>query len=338
MKTLVIGGTGFISSALARQLLAQGHTVSLVTRGRTVPPRGCECLIADRSNASQLAAAVAGRRFDAVFDMIAYDPEASRSAARIFRGTTGRFIHCSTVSVYMVSYHVHCPITEDQCLAPLMADWPRNPFGMEYGVKKRQCEAVLWKSHDPQLFPVTMLRPTFVSGPRDSAKRDWFWIQRLLDGRPILVPGSGDCAFQEVYVEDVARMFVGLLDSTESVGKAYNIAAEEVFSLNDYLRTLGALLGRSPDLVHIPQDEFDRLPMSSSEEGDVFPFNVRRSSVFSLAQIKHDLGYRSTPWAQWMQETIEWWHAPGRGDSNGWSHRAEEIHYATERHTGKVNA
>jgi nucleoside-diphosphate-sugar epimerase len=153
----------------------------------------------------------------------------------------------------------------------------------------------------------------------------------LLDGRPILVPGSGDCTFQEVYVEDVARMFVRLLDSPESVGKAYNIAAEEVLSLNEYLRALAALLGRNPDVVHIPQDAFEGLSISSSEAGDVFPFNVRRSSVFSLQLIKHDLGYRSTPWEEWMQETIAWWCAPGRCDSNGWSHRAEEIQHALQR-------
>jgi nucleoside-diphosphate-sugar epimerase len=282
MNTLILGGTGFISRAVVRHLLAEGHSVAVVTRGTRPPEPGCESIIADRTDATVLAAAVVGRRFDAVFDMIAYEPEASRSAARLFRGATGRFIHCSTISVYMVSHDIQCPITEDQSHGALMEDWPCNPFGMSYGIKKRQCEQVLWNYHDARLFPVSMLRPTFVSGPDDPTRRDWFWIQRMQDGQPLLVPGSGDHAFQQVYVDDVARMFVRLLDRTASIGKAYNIAGEEIFSLNEYLQSIGSLMHRGPACVHIDQAEFDRLPISVPREGDVFPFNTRRTAVFSL--------------------------------------------------------
>ncbi|MCC6396944.1 MAG: NAD-dependent epimerase/dehydratase family protein [Bacteroidetes bacterium] len=336
MKTLVLGGTGFLSGALVRHLLREGHAVTIVTRGTIPPDPACESIAADRSDATVLAAAVAGRRFDAVYDMIAYEPEASKAAARIFRGSIGRFIHCSTISVYMVSRDVQCPITEDQAHAPLMEHWPRNPFGMDYGIKKRQCEETLWNHHDSRLFPVSILRPTFISGPADPAKRDWFWIKRLLDGRPLLIPGSGDYAFQQAYVDDVARMFVRLLTCPESIGKAYNVAAEEVFSFREYLDMLSALLGRKPACAHLRQEEFDRLPISSSHEGDVFPFNVRRTAVFSLDQIKQDLGYRSTPWKVWMQETIRWWSAPGRGDGYGWSNREEEVRIATQLLDTKV--
>jgi nucleoside-diphosphate-sugar epimerase len=58
-----------------------------------------------------------------------------------------------------------------------------------------------------------MLRPTYVCGPNDPMRRDYFWIQRLLDRKPVLVPGSGDHAFHPVYAGDVARAFVALTDS-----------------------------------------------------------------------------------------------------------------------------
>jgi nucleoside-diphosphate-sugar epimerase len=335
MTILVIGGTGFISSLLVRELLQRAHSVTLFTRGKREAQFAGDHRIhlvrGDRSIPGTLASSFQGRMFDVVFDMIAFTSKESTEAAAVFRGKVGRFIHCSTISVYMVSRQVQCPITEDQSKAPLMEFWPRNPFGMEYGIKKRECEDVLWKAHDDKLFPVSMVRPTFASGPADPAKRDYFWIQRILDAGPILVPGSGDHAFQQVYVGDVALTLTALLDRPTSIGKAYNVAGEEIFSLNDYLHALATLMNREVSLVHIPQDEFDQLSISSHPRGDVFPFNTRRTAVFNLDAIKRDIGYRSTPFHQWMQKTIAWWATGNRGDSIGYERRPMELELAAQR-------
>lgn len=332
MKVLVIGGTGFISSRLVVNSVAKGHDVTVLNRGKTLSayPGGglVRALVADRTSERDLHNAVKGEAFDVVFDMVAYGPEDSRIAVNVFKGNVGRFIHCSTISVYMVSREVQCPITEDQDKGPLMPFFSRNPFGMDYGINKRKCEEVLWAAHDPHGFAVSMIRPTFVSGPRDPAGREWFWIERILDGGPLLVPGSGDFAFQNVYVEDVAAAFALLPDVPASVGQAYNIAAAEIFTLNDYLGLLAEMLGKESDLVHVDQSVFDKLPFSLSREGDVFPFNTRRLSVFSLEKSKRELGYRPTPVSEWLPATIEWYRSVFRGHSNGFSNRAEEIAFA----------
>lgn len=333
MNILLIGGTGFISGSLAQRLLDRDDRITILTRGKSKnnPGESVDRIVADRTVPTELERALQGRRFDVVYDMVAYRPEESATIARILRGRLGRFIHCSTVSVYMVSEQIRTPVTEDQDKAPLMPFWDRNPFGMGYGILKRRCEEVLWKAHDPLDFPVTMLRPTFVSGPKDPTGRDFFWIERILDDGPLLVPGSGDFPFQQVFVDDVARAFAGLLDCPRTVGKAYNVAGEETFTLNEYLHALGSLLGRDPELVHVDQAAFDSLPFSSSPAGDVFPFNTRRPALFSLDAIKRDTGYHSTPFDVWMKETIEWWVSAPRGHSNGYEQRAEELEYVRSR-------
>ncbi|MBI2619849.1 MAG: NAD-dependent epimerase/dehydratase family protein [Ignavibacteriales bacterium] len=332
MKILVIGGTGFISGRLVKKLLAKGHTVSVVTRRHTAPsafdPTKVRFLTADRTKEAELKNVLGNQTFDAVYDMIDYEPGESEAAVRIFKGRTGRFIHCSTVSVYMVSNDIRCPVTEDQDRTPLMKHFPRNPFGMDYGIRKRKCEEVLWEAHDAKTFPVSMLRPTFVCGPGDPAKRDFFWIERILDGQPLLVPGTGDHAFQQVYVEDVAVAFARLLERDDSIGHAFNVAAEEVMSLNDYLRRLSELLNRSPEIIHVDQEMFDTLPFSVSRNGDVFPFNTRRTAFFSLGRIKERLGFRATEFSEWMPETIAWFREKQKGHSNGYEHRHAEIAFA----------
>jgi dTDP-glucose 4,6-dehydratase len=331
MRVLIIGGTGFISSRLVSKLIERNHDVTILNRGISAGKELCDgvrVLKADRNDEKALRRAVKGNWFDAVYDMVAYEARDSELAVRVFKGNVGRFIHCSTISVYMVSNDIQCPITEDQDKRPLMKFFPRSPFGMMYGINKRQCEEVLWEAHDAIEFPVSMLRPTFVSGPGDPAKRDFFWIERILDGGPLLVPGSGDHAFQNVFLDDVAEAFVRLIEVPESIGHAYNVAAEEIFSLNDYLRLLGRFLNREPEIVHIDQEYFDKLPLSVSSEGDVFPFNTRRTAVFSLERIRRDLGYRPTPTTVWLPKTIEWYRKEFKGHSNGYQRRQQEINIA----------
>jgi nucleoside-diphosphate-sugar epimerase len=329
MNILILGGTGFISSRLVQHLLDSGCRVTTFTRGiakiEAAKSDKLEHVYGDRRNEADLKQALRHRTFDVVYDMVAYEPEESQLAVKVFRGKIGRFIHCSTISVYMVSSEVQCPITEDQDKAPVMEFWPRNPFGMDYGIKKRQCEEILWKAHDEKRFPVTVLRPTFVSGPNDPAKRDFFWIERILDGEPLLIPGSGDFAFQQVYVDDVARTFAKLLLYSSSIGNSYNVVAEEIFSLNDYLQALCRLLDRRPEFVHVDQEIFDRLPFSAHPHGDVFPFNTRRTTIFSLEKIKTDTIYWTTPFKEWMPATIDWFTKAYRGHSIGYERRREEL-------------
>jgi nucleoside-diphosphate-sugar epimerase len=243
-------------------------------------------------------------------------------------GKVGRFIHCSTVSVYMISHDVQCPITEDQTNGKIMPFFPRNPFGRDYGIQKRECEKFLWNVHNEKTFPVTTIRPPYVCGPGDRAKRDYFWIERILDGKPLLVPGSGDFATQTVFVNDLARAFVDLLEYQETIGQAFNVASEEIFSLNDYLRKLAQLLKKEIELVHVDQDIFDGLPFSYSNLGDVFPFNTRRTAIFNLEKIKSAIGFESTNFNFWMTKTIEWFLHEYRGHSTGYEFRNDEVRFA----------
>ena len=331
MNVLIIGGTGFISSRLALQLITRGNDVTILTRGKSEPDHAhsgsVRRLVGDRHDEAFLSSA-ASRHFDAVYDMIAYLPEESASAIKAFRGKIGRFIHCSTISVYMVSDQVRCPISEDQDTLPLMTFNDRNPFGMEYGIKKRQCERLLWDAHDERDFRVTILRPTYVSGPGDPVRRDFFWIERILDGGPLLIPGSGDIAFQQVYVEDVANAFASVLSEPASVGNAFNVVGEEVRSLNEYLDDVCGMLGKCPERVHVNQRVFDRLPFSKCPGEHVFPFNTLWTAVFSLEKTRSVLGYRSTPFRKWMGETIEYFTREHKGHSAGYADRRHEVTFA----------
>ena len=83
MKVLVIGGTLFIGKALVEELLKEGHEVAVLHRkpkhdfGRRV-----ENIMADRNDGDAMREALAGRRFDVVFDNV-YDWERGTTAAQV---------------------------------------------------------------------------------------------------------------------------------------------------------------------------------------------------------------------------------------------------------------
>ena len=57
MKTLVLGGSVFVGKHTVEALLAEGHDVAVLNRGRTPSdlPDDVERLVADRTDTAQLA-------------------------------------------------------------------------------------------------------------------------------------------------------------------------------------------------------------------------------------------------------------------------------------------
>ena len=151
MKILIIGGTGFISSKVAEKLLSKGHKLTLLNRGKTKTElpvnKNLNFVYSDRNDKRTLSELASKQKFDVVYDMIAYDENDSQIAVDVFKNKIGRFIHCSTISVYMLQKDVRIPVTEEQINLPLMKEFKRSPFGWDYGINIIKCEHVLWQPH-----------------------------------------------------------------------------------------------------------------------------------------------------------------------------------------------
>lgn len=330
MNILIIGGTGFISSEVVKNLLGNEYNVTLLTRGRTpidqFPAEKVEILTGDRNDIVHVSNLMAGRYFDAILDFVAYNARDARSAVKCFNGVTDHYIHCSTISVYMVSSDPVCPITEDQDHFPLMEFWQENPFGMQYGIDKRRCENVFWNAFKQDNFPYTALRPTYVSGPGDPVGRDYFWARRLMDGGPLLLPEGGKYQFHQVYVRDVALAFVNTLGKPKTIGQKYNIASGEFYSLGEYLEILSNLLSVSPELIEISDEWLSKTQLPDTLTNG-FPFHTCRDAVFSIAGAKKDLEYSPTPLMSWLPETVHWFSKKDPDQRKGTDWRKDEINF-----------
>ena len=128
-------------------------------------------------------------------------------------------------------------------------DWPLedDPENV-YGFHKAECERML-ADQDPADFPCAALRLPPVYGPGDPISRENYFYRRLVAGRPVLLPDTGPYLTQNMFVEDVAAAVVSLLETPAAAGRAYNVGGR-VFTVEDYVETMGRLLGQKARVAH----------------------------------------------------------------------------------------
>ena len=99
MRILVLGGTVFVGRHLVEAALADGHDVTLFTRGLTNPelfPQS-EHLVGERG---EDVVALEGRTWDAVLDTSGFDPAVVERSSKVLAGNVGIYAFISTISVY----------------------------------------------------------------------------------------------------------------------------------------------------------------------------------------------------------------------------------------------
>ena len=178
MRVLVIGGTLFIGKLLVKRLLAGEHEVTILHRKAEHPfGRRVRNVVADRNDAATIKAALAGYKFDAVYD-IAYDWERGTTARpggshreSDSRASFTRYIFMSSVAAYGDGLN-HA---EDD---PLASDIHTDPYVRNKAISER----ALFRMYHESRFPVVTMRPPFVYGPENPFYREAFFWDRLRAG------------------------------------------------------------------------------------------------------------------------------------------------------------
>src|SRR5579862_7911453 len=100
MHILTLGGTQFVGRHIVEALLAAGHTVSILTRGRTADelPASVERLRGDRDAGAAGLDALASRAWDACVDVSGYTPQQVRPSAERLRDRVQQYVFISAVS------------------------------------------------------------------------------------------------------------------------------------------------------------------------------------------------------------------------------------------------
>jgi nucleoside-diphosphate-sugar epimerase len=314
MRIVVIGGTGHIGTYLVPRLLAAGHEVISLSRGKRQPYHGSRAwvhvrqVVLDRGaeeEAGTFGATVRALRPDAVVDLICFGLESAQSLVEALRGEVRHFLHCGTL-------WVHGP-TE---VAPTPESFPRLPFG-DYGIRKAAIEEYLLDEARRRGFPATVLHPGHIVGPgwvpvNPAGNLDLGVFERLAAGEEVTLPDQGLATLHHVHADDVAQAFERALNAwSAATGESFHVASPAALSLAGYARAVAGWFGREPHLRLLPWEEW-RSSVAPEHAAATWD-HIAHSPCASIEKARRLLGYVPRYSSlEAVREALAWLIAHGR--------------------------
>lgn len=300
MKVLLIGGTGTISMAITRLLAETDTEVYLLNRGsrNSELPENVTVIQGDISN-EDTRNKLKKMTFDTVCEFIGFVPSQLERDYKLFNGKIKQFIYISSASAYqkpLADYR----ISEGTPLA--------NPY-WQYSRDKIACEEYLMKLYRENGFPVTIVRPSHTYDERSvplgvhGENGSWQVIQRMLDGKPIIIHGDGTSLWTMTHSSDFAKAFVGLIGNIHSIGETYQITTDETLTWNQIYKTIADCLGVELKPYYVPSDflnavgTYDFLGGLIGDKANSVVFDnskIKRAVPEFTATVRFDTGVRKT--------------------------------------------
>jgi nucleoside-diphosphate-sugar epimerase len=171
--------------------------------------------------------------------------------------------------------------------------------------------------------PVTIVRPGWIYGPRDTASFARF-ARMIEQGRMIMI-GAGDNHVPLVYVADVAQGVLQAGAAASAVGRSYLLVNDERVSQRDFLSAVAAELGVQRPTRHIPYRLAVMLGGAAETLGRLTrrlqPPPVTRYGIqllggenrFSISRARRELSFSpQVDLAQGVRRSVDWYRQFGR--------------------------
>jgi uncharacterized protein YbjT (DUF2867 family) len=251
---LILGGTGFVGRSVCGLLVERsgGGSAQVVVPSRR-PERAKHLQLlptvrlpeADVHDEAQLTALLRGR--DAVINLVAIlhgsDAQFERAHVALPR-TLARA--CAAAGVKRV-VHVSA--------LGVVTNGPSAPS--RYLRSKTAGEAALLSAG----LDLTILRPSVIFGEHDRFLNLFAQLQAAF---PVMPLAGADARFQPVWVQDVAAAIVQCLDDDSTIGKTYELAGPQVFTLKQLVQAAGRYSGHPRPVIGLP-DALGRLQALAME-------------------------------------------------------------------------
>lgn len=270
MKILIFGGGGFIGSAIADRLLADGHSLRIFERPRVEPYRkfdpseSVEWITGDLMSKHDVTEAIDG--MDAVLHLVSttlpktsnddpiYDVQTNLVAtlqmleAMVAKSVSRIVFISSGGTVYGAPNYL--PVDEKH---------PTDPQ-VSYGITKLAIEKYLLMYQHLHGIKATVLRVTNPYGERQRVETAQgavgVFLSRALKNESIQVWGDGSVTRDYIYVSDVAEAFALAL---KYAGRhsVFNISSGKGVSINELIERIETVLGGATDKLYLPGRSYD---------------------------------------------------------------------------------
>lgn len=304
MKVLILGGTGVISRAIVDKLLAKNYEVTVFNRGKKqLTFKGeVEQIVGDRTNYEEFEASMKRYKFDAVIDMLSFNPEDAASTVRAFRDNAGQIIITSSIAAYKRPYNT-VPTIE------LKEELYENPI-FSYAFNKAEMERYLNQVIREQKLPITIVRPSLTYGPGAAnigvLRQNYGIVDRIRKGKPLVMFGDGSTPWNFTFAPDLANGFAALVGNKKAYGEAYHITNEDRHIWEDLYIEFGRIVGREPVIVHMPSE---LLYKAAPNLCNHLYFEKTYAGLFDNSKIKNDAPEFKTEISlnEGLRTIVEWY-------------------------------
>jgi 2'-hydroxyisoflavone reductase len=357
-SAFVVGGTRFVGRHLVDDLLDNDYDVTIFNRGNHPNPFADDDRVThvagDRTDDGDLASAARDAEYDAVFDVVAYQPREVRTATRIFDDADA-YVYVSSGDAYGTeeipkregalrasSERVSGAAASHEGgteLRPCTDEQARDDSGETYGNRKAEGDRAVFAAAAERDLRAMAVRPCIIYGPHDYTERLDFWIDRVATHDRIVVPGDGTNVWHRAYVEDVASA-LRVVAEAGAAGEAYNVGDRRLVTLEEMVELIADCLGEAadratkdpgatadPDASAVP----DSAPTAGASDVEVVHASDRELSIADLSGDDYvlyrdyphvldtsklaALGWESTPLRDAMQRAVDDYLASDRDGS-----------------------
>jgi NADH dehydrogenase len=242
MNVAVAGGTGFVGGGIAAVLDRRGHRVFVLTRRRAADlprlPADWDVRETDGAGPEGLAPALAG--VEVLVIAIAFhgypmeNPRRDETFEAVDAAGTERLVGAAVeAGVRHVVYISGAGAAPD---AP--EHWFRAKWRAEEAVRRSGLR-------------YTILRPTWLFGPRDAALNRFLGFSRFLPFVPLT--GSGRQLLAPVFIDDLGEIVADALTAPAAADRVFEVGGPETMTMNDVVRTALRVAGRRRFLLHAPE-------------------------------------------------------------------------------------
>jgi nucleoside-diphosphate-sugar epimerase len=301
MTVAIIGGTGFIGTAVAKRLVLRGLAPVVVSRGEHPVnlPKGAIFERGDRMDGVRLTEIFRAHGVDTVIDIFALGMLNTRAVMEAVAAIGGRYLLLSSVDVYSnyggllrkESPAIQAaPAKEDDPLRAMRFPYRGNPHRPK-GVNAEQFEdydkiileeAALGDGR----FATTVIRAPMIFGPDDKQHRFKWAIDAVKRGGLIrLDERAGKWPNSYGYLADIAEAIVVAALDPRAAGRTYNVGQDFVRNPIQWLLSFAVILNTPIEVETVPATE-KALLFERAEANDLsYPLTL------DTTRIRQELGF-----------------------------------------------
>jgi len=328
-RCLVTGASGFVGGHIAERLLRDGWKVRTVVRASSRQDHlrqwGVELVNGDLTDDATLKQALDGVNavvhaaakvgdWGPLQDYRRVNVEGLKQLFAACPPNLERFVLISSLGVYPARDHAG---TDESCALP-----ERHIDG--YTQSKAEADRVALEHFDRTRFPLVVLRPGFVYGPRDRTILPRI-IKNLRRGI-VTYFGSPKKKLNQIYVGNIADACVLALTKPNVIGGVYNIRDEVLVTKEHFFNTVADLVGLPRPTRRVPITVGRFVCAASELAGKAFGFEPTLTSAkikfmgynldYSIEKAKRELGYSpQVGFDEGMRRAIDWLKSSGELDS-----------------------